>query len=156
MDDFYAKIRSDVVAQMDALEPAVQEYERLARILEAIDADADTPPAAARSRSHASGRRPEPQSKGRTARRRAGERRPSEPRGQRAREVMEVIRREPGLPIPEIAERLGIRPGYLYQLLPRLAEQGMAVERGKEWHPVAAGGDTGTTVPHAAAEESRS
>ena len=154
MSDFYAKLRSDVEAQMEELQPAIREYERLSKILQAIDSEGQSPAAAGPPQSRPSRRRSEPRSAGHT-RPKGVERRPSEPRGRRAREVMEIIRSEPGLPIPEIAHRLKIRPGYLYQLLPRLVEQGIVLERDKGWHPVSAEA-TGAASPHAGTEAATS
>jgi hypothetical protein len=132
MSDFYARMRLDVKARMDELEPSVLEYERLARILHAIDTEDGQAPAVVLE-AHGTGRAVSaPPSRGPSV---PAARRGSEPRGRRARQVMEVIRAEPGLSLPQIAERLGSKPGYLYQLLPRLADQGLAKEQSSRWHP---------------------
>lgn len=129
MSDFYARMRLDVKARMEELEPSVLEYERLARILRAIDTEDGGEPAVVLE-AHGTGRAvTTPPRRGKSGE--AG----SEPRGRRARQVMEVIRAEPGLSLAQIAERLGSKPGYLYQLLPRLADQGLAREQSSRWHP---------------------
>ena len=46
---------------------------------------------------------------------------------------MKLIRSEPGLTRSELAERLGMRVGYLYELLPTLSEKGFVLERDGSW-----------------------
>jgi transcriptional regulator with XRE-family HTH domain len=47
--------------------------------------------------------------------------------------VVSLLRKEPGLTRAQLAERLGIRVGYLYQLLPALREKGFVLDRGGSW-----------------------
>jgi hypothetical protein len=76
------------------------------------------------------------------ARRRAG-RRPGRPRGRRggntrANQALELVRSQPGITIPQIAETLKIEPNYLYRVMPKLVEDGSVKRDGQGWHPAAA------------------
>jgi CRP-like cAMP-binding protein len=110
---------------MAELEPAVQEYSRLKSLLEIVTAEPDEetfevmahgtgPPPAA----------PAPRGRGEGG---VG------PRGYRASQVVTLLRKEPGLTRAQLADRLGIRVGYLYQLLPALRKKGFVLERDGTW-----------------------
>ena len=67
-------------------------------------------------------------------------RRPGRPRGRsrggtRANQALELVRSTPGITIPQIAERMGIEPNYLYRVMPRLATDGQVKREGQGWHP---------------------
>src|SRR5438309_11168894 len=99
--DLYRRIADDVRARMRELEPAVQEHQRLTRILAIV---ADGPESESISvEAHGEG----PPPRNRVARERG------RPRGRRANQVLGVIRAEPGLTRAELAERVGSRVGYL-------------------------------------------
>jgi CRP-like cAMP-binding protein len=73
-------------------------------------------------------------------RRRAAARRPGRPRGRsrsgtRANQALELVRSTPGITIPQIAEKMGIEPNYLYRVMPRLATDGQVRREGQGWHP---------------------
>jgi hypothetical protein len=42
---------------------------------------------------------------------------------------------EPGITVPEIAEKMGIKQNYLYRVLPGLAADGLVVKDGRGWKP---------------------
>ena len=42
---------------------------------------------------------------------------------------------QPGITIPQIAEKMGIEPNYLYRVMPRLATDGQVRRDGQGWHP---------------------
>ena len=74
-----------------------------------------------------------------TPRRRTG-RRPGRPRGRsrggtRANQALELVRSQPGITIPQIAEKMGIEPNYLYRVMPRLLTDGQVKREGQGWHP---------------------
>lgn len=74
-----------------------------------------------------------------TTRRRAA-RRPGRPRGRsrggtRANQALELVRSTPGITIPQIAEKMGIEPNYLYRVMPRLATEGQVKRDGQGWRP---------------------
>ncbi len=74
-----------------------------------------------------------------TTRRRAA-RRPGRPRGRRsggtrANQALELVRSQPGITIPQIAENLKIEPNYLYRVMPKLVSDGQVRREGQGWHP---------------------
>ncbi|MDQ6751128.1 MAG: hypothetical protein M3Z33_10290 [Actinomycetota bacterium] len=44
------------------------------------------------------------------------------------------MRANPGVTIPELAERMGINATYLYRVLPTLQKEKKITKRGKGWH----------------------
>jgi hypothetical protein len=84
-----------------------------------------------------------PGSANRTPTRRRAGRRPGRPRGRRggntrANQALELVRSQPGITIPQIAETLKIEPNYLYRVMPKLVEDGSVKRDGQGWHPAAA------------------
>ena len=74
-----------------------------------------------------------------STRRRTG-RRPGRPRGRsrggtRANQALELVVATPGITIPQIAEKMGIEPNYLYRVMPRLLSDGQVKREGQGWHP---------------------
>jgi hypothetical protein len=74
-----------------------------------------------------------------TARRRTG-RGPGRPRGRRtggtrSAQALELVRNQPGITIPQIAEALKIEPNYLYRVMPKLVSDGQVKREGQGWHP---------------------
>jgi hypothetical protein len=70
-----------------------------------------------------------------TARRRPGRPRGRSRSGTRANQALELVRSTPGITIPQIAEKMGIEPNYLYRVMPRLATDGQVKREGQGWHP---------------------
>jgi Winged helix-turn-helix DNA-binding len=75
-----------------------------------------------------------------TAKRRRSTRRPGRPRGRRSgntrgTQALELVRKQPGITIPQIAEALKIEPNYLYRVMPRLVQEGHIKRDGQGWHP---------------------
>jgi hypothetical protein len=66
------------------------------------------------------------------ARRKAGRRKGS---GTRAAQALSFVREQPGITIPELAARMGIKQNYLYRVLPTLEEEGKVAKQGRGWHP---------------------
>jgi hypothetical protein len=65
---------------------------------------------------------------------------PGRPRGRRggntrSNQALELVRREPGITIPQIAESLKIEPNYLYRVLPKLVADGLVKRDGQGWFP---------------------
>jgi DNA-binding IclR family transcriptional regulator len=55
--------------------------------------------------------------------------------GTRGAEALALVKASPGITIPEIAEKMGIKQNYLYRVLPGLAEDGLVKKDGRGWHP---------------------
>jgi hypothetical protein len=96
---------------------------------------------AARSALAGSGRgRGRPRGGGSRARGGRTARRAGRPRGRRggntrANQALELVRNQPGITIPKIAESMKIEPNYLYRVMPRLVEDGQVRREGQGWFP---------------------
>jgi hypothetical protein len=64
-------------------------------------------------------------------RRKAGRRKGS---GTRAAQALSFVRAQPGITIPELAARMGIKQNYLYRVLPSLEQEGKVGKQGRGWH----------------------
>jgi hypothetical protein len=64
--------------------------------------------------------------------RRAGRRKGS---GTRAAQALSFVQGQPGITIPELAAKMGIKQNYLYRVLPGLAQEKKVSKRGRGWHP---------------------
>jgi ribosomal protein S25 len=159
--DFLDEKRQEITARLKELKPLVEEYQRLEAAASALEGvggasataarstTATAAPAAARK---AAGRRGPGRPKGsKTAtkaapaaaataapakrggpRRKAGRRKGS---GTRAAQALSFVQQQPGITIPELAARMGIKQNYLYRVLPSLEEEGKVAKQGRGWHP---------------------
>jgi hypothetical protein len=121
-----AKVR-EIEERLQELRPLIEEFHRLEAASAALE-DVSSSGAA-------STRRPRtPSSNGATTARRG---RPRGGRGDntRAAQTVELVRTQPGITIPELASHMGIKPNYLYRVLPQLADEGKVRRQGKGWHP---------------------
>jgi len=66
------------------------------------------------------------------AKRRAGRRKGG---GQRAAQALSLVKGQPGITIPELAAKMGIKGTYLYKILPPLEQEGKIRKKGHGWHP---------------------
>lgn len=92
----------------------------------------------------------------RSANRRDGRSAPSRARragATRANQALELVRKQPGITIPQIAKAMKIQPNYLYRVLPRLASDGEVKRDGQGWRP--ASSSTSTTVSPARRSRAR-
>jgi hypothetical protein len=64
--------------------------------------------------------------------RRAGRRKGS---GTRAAQALSFVQGQPGITIPELAAKMGIKQNYLYRVLPSLEQEGKMEKKGRGWHP---------------------
>jgi hypothetical protein len=67
-----------------------------------------------------------------TGRRRAGRRKGS---GTRAAQALQFVAGQPGITIPELAAKMGIKQNYLYRVLPGLEQEKKIKKQGRGWHP---------------------
>ncbi len=72
-----------------------------------------------------------PATRGRPAGRKAGRRKGS---GTRAAQALSIVREQPGVTIPELASRMGIKQNYLYRVLPGLEQENKVAKQGRGWH----------------------
>jgi hypothetical protein len=66
------------------------------------------------------------------AKRRAGRRKGS---GTRAAEARSFVQGQPGITIPELAAKMGIKQNYLYRVLPGLEQENKVEKKGRGWYP---------------------
>lgn len=73
--------------------------------------------------------------------------------GRRAEQALVLVKEQPGITIPEIAERMGLKQSYLYRILPGLEQDGEVVKRGRGWYPAGARQETEAFDLRAALDE---
>ena len=138
MADFLDEKRGEIGARLKELRPLVEEYTRLEAAAAALDGA--TGPST-------TGRGPERRTAAPAGRRRGAARRPAaagtgrgRPKGTgtRAKQALALVAASPGITIPQIAERMGIKQNYLYRVLPGLAQDGLVRKDGQGWHPTQA------------------
>jgi hypothetical protein len=129
MADFLDEKRSEIGARLKELKPLVEEYQRLEAAAAALDGVTPTKGPAGGSARPARA----------TAKRRSsgGGGRRGRPKGSgtRGAEALALVKESPGITIPELAEKMGIKQNYLYRVLPGLAEDGLVAKDGRGWHP---------------------
>jgi len=156
VNDFLDEKNREIRDRLKKLQPAVDEYRRLeaaASALAGVGSSARASVAAAVSGRRGPGRprgsgkkraatatatrtttaaKPKRKAARATGRRRAGRRKGS---GTRAVEALALVKGQPGITIPELAAKMGIKQNYLYRVLPGLEKEGKVTKRGRGWHP---------------------
>jgi hypothetical protein len=150
--DFLDEKRQEIAERLKELKPLVDEYNRLeaaAAALQGVGGTATTATATATPRRRGPGRPRGSVSRKATAataaapakakagakkggRGRAGRRKGS---GTRAAEALSFVQGQPGITIPELAAKMGIKQNYLYRVLPGLEQEGKVTKTGRGWHP---------------------
>jgi hypothetical protein len=54
--------------------------------------------------------------------------------GKRATQALSLVRAQPGITIPELAAKMGIKQNYLYRVLPGLEKEGKLEKKGRGWY----------------------
>lgn len=139
MADFLDEKRNEIGARLKELKPLVEEYQRLeaaAAALDGVPAHAIGSNGSAKNGS-GSTRRASARVKAAGRSSGAGTGRRGRPKGSgtRGAEALALVKGNPGITIPEIAEKMGIKQNYLYRVLPGLAEDGLVTKDGRGWHP---------------------
>jgi len=152
--DFLDEKRQEIAQRLKELKPAVDEYNRLEAAASALQgvggssttatattATATAPrrrgpgrPRGSVNRKAASTTAPAKATRkkaGRPAKRRAGRRKGS---GTRAAEALSFVQGQPGITIPELAAKMGIKQNYLYRVLPGLEQEKKVAKQGRGWH----------------------
>jgi CRP-like cAMP-binding protein len=122
--DFLDEKRKEIQARLKELRPLVDEFHRLEAAERALSGMEGKP--AATATAPARRRRTSASSNGRRGRPRGS--------GTRAAQAEKLVGENPGITIPEIAERLGMKQNYLYRVMPQLVEKGTVVKSGRGWH----------------------
>jgi len=138
MTDFLDQKRREIDTRLKELKPLVDEYARLQAAADALhgvgSGTAATSVATRPARSaKAATRTRRKASSGRT--RAAGRPKGS---GKRAAEANKLVAAQPGITIPELAAKMGIKQNYLYRVLPGLQEEKKVRKDGRGWYPAAA------------------
>ncbi|MBJ7330808.1 MAG: hypothetical protein JHC95_12985 [Solirubrobacteraceae bacterium] len=121
MTDFLEEKKQEIAARLEELRPLVEEYEKLEAAQRALDglgaAAPSSSPSRRRSHGGGSGRRGRPKGS-----------------GTRGTQALELVKANPGIGIPELAEQMGIKQNYLYRVLPGLEQDGLVEKKGRGWH----------------------
>jgi CRP-like cAMP-binding protein len=131
--DFLDQKRAEIAERLTELKPLVDEYQRLTAAAAALDGVPGTPsmhatPATRRTPGRATAAT---RKRGATHGGRRGRPKGS---GTRGAEALALVKENPGITIPEIAEKMNIKQNYLYRVLPSLAADGLVVKNGRGWH----------------------
>src|SRR3954466_5248127 len=129
MADFLEEKKREIAKRLEELRPQVDEFHRLEGALRALDG-VNTTTAAAPARA--------PRRRAGAKSTRTGRRGRPKGTGSRANQTLELVRSDPGITIPQLAERMGIKQNYLYRVLPGLAQDGLVRKEGRGWHPTKA------------------
>jgi hypothetical protein len=154
--DFLDEKRQEITARLKELKPLVDEYSRLEAAASALagvggstssstnaTVAAPTRRGPGRPRGSGAGKKaakataavaaPKAARKpGRPKKGRAGRRKGS---GTRAAEARAFVQGQPGITIPELAAKMGIKQNYLYRVLPGLEQENKVEKKGRGWHP---------------------
>jgi hypothetical protein len=133
MADFLDEKRSEISARLKELRPLVDEYTRLEAAAVALEGVPNaSPEKAAPRRGPTHGR-----ATGTRRRDAHGAKRRGRPKGSgtRGTEALALVTASPGITIPELAAKMGIKQNYLYRVLPGLEQDGLVSKQGRGWHP---------------------
>jgi hypothetical protein len=133
--DFLDEKRNEIGARLKELRPLVDEYKRLEAAASALDGVTAT--AATPTKPAGSPRRTPARATAAPRKRGASTGRRGRPKGSgtRGAEALALVKANPGITIPEIAEKMAIKQNYLYRVLPGLAQDGLVVKDGRGWKP---------------------
>ena len=138
--DFLTQQRQQIDARLQQLRPAHEEYLTLLEAKEALEglkspARPGRPPGrrgpgrppGSRNTKRATTR--SPSANGRRRPRRAGRRRRAG--GTRSDQALQLIKSNPGMTVPQIADKMGIRQNYLYRVTAALQKDGSVKRKGQ-------------------------
>jgi CRP-like cAMP-binding protein len=136
MADFLDEKRREMQERLKELRPLVDEFHRLEAAVAALDGVGTQPAPGVAARRRSSGGGSGAGSSGSASN--GGNGRRGRPRGTgtRGRQALDIVRANPGITIPEIAEQMGIQQNYLYRVLPGLQKEGAIRKEGRGWHPM--------------------
>lgn len=142
--DFLDEKRREISERLAELKPLVDEFHRLeaaAAALVGVGGDGSTaasaPARPARTPARRGPGRPRRNAAASSSattsapRRRAGRHKGS---GTRSAQALTFVQEQPGITIPELAARMGIKQNYLYRVLPSLEQEGKVAKQGRGWH----------------------
>ncbi len=136
MADFVDQKRGEMEDRLTELRPIVEEYDRLTKAVEALsNAGVGSSRRAAKPKRAAA--KPKRAAAKPKKRRSAASGRRGRPKGsgKRSKQALRLVTTNPGVTIPEIAKKIGIKQNYLYRVLPTLEKEGLVVKKGRGWYP---------------------
>ena len=152
MTDFLEEKRREISKRLKELKPAVDEYNRLEAAASALAGVRGSASTATKTRSRGPGRPKGSVTRAKATRKRTttrtttkARRKPGRPPGKRragrrkgsgtrAAQALSFVQGQPGITIPELATKMGIKQNYLYRVLPGLQEEGKVSKTGRGWH----------------------
>ena len=150
MTDFLDEKRQEITDRLKELKPLVDEFRRLEAAVAALagvggSRGASTSSSAAPATE--TRRRGPGRPRGSTNRKAAAAAAPKAPKagkrragrrkgsGTRAAEALSFVQGQPGITIPELAAKMGIKQNYLYRVLPGLEQENKVEKKGRGWYP---------------------
>jgi hypothetical protein len=134
LNDFLDTKQQEIASRLRELQPAIEEYRRLEAAQAAL---ASIPALAATATTLRAPRGRKAAKPQRTASKPAakGARRPGRRKGSGARagQALAVIQGQPGITTGELAKAMGIKPNYLYRILPSLQKERKIAKKGRGW-----------------------
>lgn len=133
MADFVDKKRAEMEKRLKELKPYVEEHDRLEAAIEALGGVARSASRSVSGATRRATRRPAGRKRG------AGTGKRGRPKGsgKRGKQCADLVKKNPGITIPEIAKKIGIKQNYLYRVMPALEKEGLVTKKGKGWYPTA-------------------
>ena len=158
MSDFLDDRRQEITNRLKELKPVVDEFNRLEAAAEALagaigSAASEAASVAVATVTRSRRRRGRRRGSGKaasasTATAKVGRKKPGRPPGRpkgrvgrrkgsgtRAAQALSFVQGQPGITIPELAAKMGIKQNYLYRVLPGLEQEGKLEKKGRGWHP---------------------
>lgn len=124
--------KAEIHARIEELAPLVEEYDELSQAATAlgitVNGSAPVKPAAKRGRKPGEAKADKPSGTGKRGRPPGS--------GNRVEEIIGILTISPGLTISEIAGKLGIKPNYLYRVIPGMEKDGKVKKVDKGYHVV--------------------
>ena len=128
MADFLEEKKREISQRLKELRPLVDEFHRLEAAHRALEGVEDN---GGRSTGTATASRPRARAKSQGT----GQRGRPRGSGTRAAEALALVTEQPGITIPDMAQKMGIQQNYLYRVLPGLEQDGQVRKEGRGWFP---------------------
>jgi transcriptional regulator with GAF, ATPase, and Fis domain len=150
--DQFRDAQQRVAERLKELEPAVAEYRELEEVARRLGIDGEASRGKAGAAASAT-RRPSRKTAAATTKRASaptkpdtrtkrsrGSRRTTASPGQRAEQLLALVRERPGVTVAEAGKHLGVDPTGLYRIVHRLEQRGDVRKNGRQLEPATSGG----------------